>query len=119
MEPVDLLALTSLEMNSTTVTLALLAVFLVLLYCLVMVNNSEAEANGQKLQGDGVETPRHHGRDHARERAEGCLDEELGVGLTLTLMTPTVAIQAISMTLLAHRFQDFETAFGSTKQRQA
>ncbi|XP_039918854.1 thromboxane-A synthase isoform X2 [Hirundo rustica] len=32
MEPVDLLALASLEMNSTTVTLALLAVFLVLLY---------------------------------------------------------------------------------------
>ncbi|XP_041254814.1 thromboxane-A synthase isoform X2 [Onychostruthus taczanowskii] len=32
MEPVDLLALASLEMNSTTATLALLAVFLVLLY---------------------------------------------------------------------------------------
>ncbi|XP_056368033.1 thromboxane-A synthase isoform X1 [Oenanthe melanoleuca] len=32
MEPVDPLALASLEMNSTTVTLALLAVFLVLLY---------------------------------------------------------------------------------------
>ncbi|XP_023785690.1 thromboxane-A synthase [Cyanistes caeruleus] len=32
MEPVDLLALASLEMSSTTVTLALLAVFLVLLY---------------------------------------------------------------------------------------
>ncbi|XP_068859138.1 thromboxane-A synthase isoform X2 [Aphelocoma coerulescens] len=32
MEPVDLLALASLEMNSTTVTLALLAIFLVLLY---------------------------------------------------------------------------------------
>ncbi|XP_066039997.1 thromboxane-A synthase isoform X2 [Chamaea fasciata] len=32
MEPVDLLALVSLEMNSTTATLALLAVFLVLLY---------------------------------------------------------------------------------------
>ncbi|XP_062348468.1 thromboxane-A synthase isoform X4 [Cinclus cinclus] len=32
MEPVDLLALVSLEMNSITVTLALLAVFLVLLY---------------------------------------------------------------------------------------
>ncbi|PKU39578.1 hypothetical protein llap_10119 [Limosa lapponica baueri] len=47
MEPVDLLAFVSTEMNSTTVTLALLVVFLVLLYW----KRSRMPSNGWRRAG--------------------------------------------------------------------